>query len=260
MKDVIGFLASTVKNRFMLYIVSTPIGNLEDITLRALRILREVDFILAEDTRVTKKLLDHYEIKTPMISYFEHSSLKKVDYIVGLFEEGKNLALVTDAGTPGISDPGNKLVAEIINLGRYGLERSENGKSALNIKSQNLTVSPIPGPAAVVAALSIAGLPTDKFLFMGFIPHKKGREKFFGQVLEAEVTVVFYESCHRIIKCLSKLSELNKMRDGEEREKNLVVCREMTKKFESIYRGTVDEVLEQIKNDPIKGEYVVVAG
>lgn len=248
----------------MLYIVATPIGNLEDITFRALRVLREVDFILAEDTRVTKKLLDRYDIKTPMISYFQHSGLKKVDYIIELLKQGKNLALVTDAGTPGISDPGNRLIAAVgTRHGAFSLDKSSPTRTGHGLF---LPIIPIPGPSAVIAALSISGLPTDKFLFLGFIPHKKGREKFIRQILASTYTVVFYESCHRIIKTLEQLCSLCRnapgrvLVDNKTPEKRLVVCRELTKKFESIYRGNIEEVLNQVKNDPVKGEYVVVAG
>ncbi|OIO17588.1 16S rRNA (cytidine(1402)-2'-O)-methyltransferase [Candidatus Kuenenbacteria bacterium CG08_land_8_20_14_0_20_37_23] len=224
----------------MLYIVATPIGNLEDITLRALRILREVDFILAEDTRITKRLLEHYGIDKPMISYHHHSDQKKIDQIAALLEQGKNLALVTDAGTPGISDPGNKLIYELI------------------VKFNNrLEIVPIPGPSALTSALSISGFPTDKFLFLGFIPHRKGRQKFLSEVLENDKTVIFYESCHRIVKCLEQLSELIKTSDII---KPVVVCRELTKKFETVYRGNIGAVLEDIKNDPLKGEYTVIVG
>jgi len=219
----------------MLYIVATPIGNLQDISLRALNVLREVDFILCEDTRVSKKLLDHYDIKgKQLISYHQHSKDSKVERLVELISKNK-VALVTDAGTPGISDPGGKLIFEVIQ----------------NVPE--VDVIPIPGASAVISALSISGLPTDEFLFLGFIPHKKKRQKFLKEVVASKRLVVFYESCHRIIKCLTELSELD-----ENKEKRVVVCRELTKKFESIYRGNVSEVLEQAQNDPVKGEYVVI--
>src|SRR3989339_1951201 len=144
-----------------LYVVATPIGNLEDISPRALRILREVDFIVAEDTRVTKKLLSHFQIEKPLISYHHHSSQKEVEKVLSLIEEGKDIALTTDAGTPGISDPGGKLVAEV--LKKFG---------------ENAQITPIPGPNAAVTALSISGFPSDRFLFLGFSPHKKGRKTF----------------------------------------------------------------------------------
>jgi len=219
----------------MLYIVATPIGNLEDITLRALDTLKSVDFILAEDTRITKRLLDRYKIKDKkMISYHHHTNDKKVADLVELIKNN-NIALVTDAGTPGISDPGNKLISEVI-------------KTDLNIE-----IVPIPGPSAVTTALSISGFPTDKFLFLGFIPHKKGREKFLREVLASQRTVVFYESCHRIIKCLEQLQSLDENKKGQ-----FVVCRELTKKFESVYRGSVREILKQVQQDVVKGEFVVI--
>ncbi len=221
----------------MLYIVATPIGNLEDITHRALRILGEVDLILAEDTRISKRLLDRYDISTKMLSYHHHSTQKKIDQIADLIKQGKTLALVTDAGTPGISDPGNKLIHELI-------EKFD----------KNLEIIPIPGASALTAALSISGFPTDKFTFLGFIPHKKGRNKFIKQALESKYTVIFYESCHRIIKCLEQIKEIGAP------GRQMIVGHELTKKFEVTYRGNIDEVLEKTKNDPIKGEYVIVIG
>jgi 16S rRNA (cytidine1402-2'-O)-methyltransferase len=223
----------------MLYIVATPIGNLEDITLRALRILREVDFILCEDTRVTKRLLDKYEIKTPMISYHQHSQAPKVEKIITLLKQNKNLALVTDAGTPGISDPGNLLIAAILAL------------------PENLPVKiiPIPGPSAIIAALSVSGLPTDEFLFLGFLPHKKGRQTLIKKIAASEQTVVVYESCHRIVKFLQELI------DNNGADLKIVVCRELTKMFESVYRGKPKEILDLFQSDKnhLKGEFVVIA-
>ncbi len=213
-----------------LYITATPIGNLGDITLRALEILKSVDFILCEDTRVTQKLLNHYEIKTPTISYHQHSKDKKVNEIIKLLEEGKDLALVTDAGTPGISDPGNELIS--------------------HITSHVSHIIPISGASALTSALSISGFPTDKFIFLGFPPHKKGRKKYFHEVADAKHTVVFYESCHRIKKALKELSEIL------DKSVKICICRELTKKFETTYRGTIDEILNmEIKE---KGEFVIV--
>lgn len=208
-----------------LFIVSTPIGNLSDITLRALEILKSADLILCEDTRVTKKLLDHYKITTPTQSYHEHSKLSKINYIVDLLKQGKNLALVSDAGTPGISDPGNKLIGEL----------------------EGVEIIPIPGPSAVITALSISGFNTNKFIFLGFPPVKNKRDKFFQEMAIFKYPVVIYESTHRIIKTLNELPE-----------RNIVVCRELTKKFESIYRGTPGEVIEQLEKGKIKGEFVIV--
>ena len=220
-----------------LYILATPIGNLEDITLRALRILKEVDFILCEDTRVTSHLLARYEIKKPLVAYFQHSRVSRVEEIIARLSRGENAALVTDAGTPGISDPGGVLVQNIMTTGQHDIK-----------------IVPIPGACAAIAALSISGLPTDKFAFMGFPPHKKGRQTFWKKVSVAEETVVFYESPHRIIKCLEQLKEVLSA------QRQVVVCRELTKMFESVYRGTIVEVLEKVQKDPIKGEYVVVVG
>lgn len=233
----------------MLYIIATPIGNLEDITLRALRILKEVDLILAEDTRRTKKLLSHYQIKAPCLSYHQHSKLNKVSYILGLLRQGRNLALVSDAGTPGICDPGNKLISETM--------------KQLN----NEAIICIPGPCALTAAASVSGLPCDKFLFLGFPPVKKKRQRFFQEVVKSKHAVIFYESCHRILKTLAELSATpppvpSSSKRGRVREgvHQVVVCNELTKKFEKIYRGTIDQVINQIKNHEVKprGEFVVL--
>jgi len=222
----------------ILYITATPIGNLEDLSFRALRILTEVDLILCEDTRVTKKLLDHYQIKTPTLSYHQHSKLQKIERIINLLKEGKNLALVSDAGTPGISDPGNLLVNEVIK----GLDKE-------------VKVVPIPGLSAVTAAVSISGFPMDKFLFFGFPPAKKKRKKIFEEIISSKYPVVFYESPYRIIKTLRELELTTKTYNLKPQ---VVVCRELTKKFETIYRGTIEEVIKQIEKDIIKGEFVVV--
>ncbi len=215
-----------------LYIVATPIGNLGDITFRAIETLKGVDFILCEDTRVTKKLLDHYQINTKTISYHQHSDFKKTKEIINLLNEGKNLALVTDAGTPGISDPGNMLISDLL-------------RNHIN------DIIPIPGPSAIVSALSISGFPTDKFLFLGFPPHKNKRQKFFKEaVIHDEFTVAFYESGHRILKCLG---ELNEYLDPK---RQIILGRELTKQFETIYRGTIDEVMGDMKEE--RGEFVVI--
>jgi len=221
-----------------LYIVATPIGNLEDITLRALRILKEVDLILCEDTRKTRILTDKYGISRPLLSYHQHSKLQRIEQIIKFLKSGKNLALVSDAGTPGISDPGGKLVEEV-----------------LRAMADEAEIIPIPGPSALTAAASISGLPTDKFLFLGFPPHKKGRNKFFQRIAGADETVIFYESTYRIIKTLNELAETRNLT-----ERKIAVCRELTKMFETIYRGTASEVLEKLKADTTKGEFVVVVG
>lgn len=222
----------------ILYIVATPIGNLKDITLRAIETLKEVDLILCEDTRQTVKLLNHYSISKPLVSYFQHSKISKIDYIVDQLKKGKELALVTDSGTPGISDPGGKLV-EIITT-----------------QLPSCQIIPIPGPSALIAALSISGFPTDKFIFMGFPPAKKGRQKFFKKVIEAEYTVVFYESPHRILKTLEQLKNTFHVPCSM---LHVVVCRELTKKFETIYRGNVEEIITRLnEKNQLKGEFVVM--
>ncbi|HLD34512.1 MAG TPA: ribosomal RNA small subunit methyltransferase I [Patescibacteria group bacterium] len=237
-----------------LYITATPIGNLGDITLRALETLKSVDFILCEDTRVTKNLLNHYEIVKPMISYHQHSDAKKVKEIIGLLESGKNLALVTDAGTPGISDPGNLLIRSVIASVAKQSPIQEIAETVPNevrdITSRNDNIVPIPGPSAVTAALSISGFPTDKFLFLGFPPHKNKRQKFFKEVAAADYTVAFYESGHRVLKCLGELKKLLDPR------RQICVCRELTKKFETVYRGSIAEVAENMKDE--RGEFVVL--
>jgi 16S rRNA (cytidine1402-2'-O)-methyltransferase len=215
-----------------LYIVATPIGNLLDITFRAIKTLESVDLILCEDTRVTKKVLTRYNIDTKTISYHQHSTDKKVAYIKRFLQEGRNLALVTDAGTPGISDPGNRLIAD------------------LRLKIEELEIIPIPGASAIITALSLSGFPTDKFTFMGFPPHKKRRKQFFQEVAEVKYTVAFYESSHRIKKALQELKEVLK------KDAKVCVCRELTKKFESIYRGSIEDILNQGIRE--KGEFVVV--
>jgi len=254
----------------ILYIIGTPIGNLEDISLRALRILDEVDFVLCEDTRVTKKLLHHYKINTPTISFHQHSSLKKNDEIISLLLRGKNLALVTDAGTPGISDPGGKIIAQITELN----ER----------EGESIKIESVPGPSAVTAALSISGIPTDKFIFLGFPPHKKGRQTFLHKIFDSIFPVVIYESKHRIIKFLEEIEELNKeiiklnkkideekknvyLKKGEKKIKKIpltsvVVCRELSKMHETVYRGELRDTIKRIKenNEEQKGEFTIIIG
>jgi len=287
----------------MLYIVATPIGNLKDITLRALEVLKEVDLILAEDTRQTRKLLTHYQIATPLQSYHQHSGLQKIDYILDLLRQGKNLALVTDAGTPGIADPGNKLIEYLINNtgnvipadvedAHQGAGIHDAGSPTKSGTTSMIEITPIPGPSALTAALSISGLPTDKFLFLGFPPAKKKRQKFFEQVVSSKHTVVFYESCHRILRTLEELAVIlneasNSERseesrgstadndnsqgsfglagvwpqdDSENSNRQLVVCRELTKKFETIYRGDCATIINQLKkeNHEPRGEFVVM--
>jgi len=217
-----------------LFIVATPIGNLEDLSFRALRILKEADLILCEDTRVTKKLLEHYQIKTPLMSYHQHSRLQKVNYILELLKKGKNLALVSDAGTPGVSDPGNKLIKEVVD----------------NL-AEEIKIIPIPGPSATITLASISGLAMDKFLFLGFPPAKKRRKKFFEEIKNSRQPVIFYESPYRIIRTLNDLRNI-------EPELKVVVGRELTKKFETVYRGKIEEVQRKIESNEVKGEFVVL--
>jgi len=220
-----------------LYIVSTPIGNLEDITLRAIRILKEVDVIFCEDTRVTHKLLSHFEIPVRTESFHQHSGERKTDHLISLLREGKNLALVSDAGTPGLSDPGGPLVRDV---------RDALGDDA--------HIVPIPGASALVALIAVAGIPMDSFVYLGFLPHKKGRATLFAEIAESKRTTIFYESPHRILKTLTSLKETL----GPDRL--VVVGRELTKQFETLYVGTASDVRKKIALN-VKGEFVVaVAG
>jgi len=220
-----------------LYIVATPIGNLEDITLRALRILGECDTILCEDTRVTKKLLNHFDIQKPLVSYHAHSGFAKFDKVFELLGEGKTLALVSDAGTPTISDPGAILVAQV-------RERFSN----------EVKIEVVPGASAVTGALSVAGVHADSFLFLGFPPHKKGRKTFFDTLATEQYTTVFYESPHRILKALQALVE--RLPDT----KKVVVVRELTKIHEEVVTGTASYVLTHFQEHPgtVRGEFVVI--
>ncbi|MDD5738553.1 MAG: 16S rRNA (cytidine(1402)-2'-O)-methyltransferase [Candidatus Pacebacteria bacterium] len=224
-----------------LYVVGTPIGNLSDISQRALDTLKLVDYILCEDTRVSQKMLTRFGIKKPMISYHQHSKLDKVDCILNLLRDGKNLALISDAGTPGVSDPGGQLVEAVI---------KEFGDSV------GVKIEPIPGPSALTAVASVCGFSMDRFIFLGFPPIKKKRQQFFEEVVNSKYPVIFYESPYRILKTLN---EILKYRDVE---MFLVVGRELTKKFETIYRGSLQDVAKKIESDKvggsIKGEFVVV--
>lgn len=219
-----------------LYIIATPIGNLEDITFRAVRILKECDMVLCEDTRMTRKLLSHYSIGTPTMSYHTHSKIGKVEKIFEMLEDGKDLALVSDAGTPTISDPGSILVSMVKE--KFGTD---------------VQVIPIPGPSAVVTMLSASGLPSSDFLFLGFLPHKKGRETLFKEILGSERTVVFYESPHRLEKSLASLAEYL------EPDRIVVVAREITKIFEDFVSGTPSEMVTFFTEhrDKIRGEFVL---
>ncbi|MEI6480341.1 MAG: 16S rRNA (cytidine(1402)-2'-O)-methyltransferase [bacterium] len=219
----------------MLYIVATPIGNLEDITLRALRILKEVDLVLCEDTRETGKLLHHYEIKKPLKSFHAQSKLSRIDDIIEILREGKSLALVTDAGTPAISDPGSFLIQKI--------------KEEL----PETKIVPIPGASALTAAFSASGITGGEFTFLGFLPHKKGRETLFKEITQGERAYVFYESPHRILKALESLDKFCP-------NKKVIIARELTKIFEEFVSGSPKELLTYFNEnaEKVRGEFVVM--
>jgi len=215
-----------------LYIVATPIGNLEDITFRAIKILKEVDIILAEDTRVTSTITKRFDIQRDVLSYHQHSTEKKMEEVLLYLLTGKNIALVTDAGTPGISDPGNELIDFVLT------------------REPNIKIVPIPGASAITSALSICGFNVNKFVFLGFMPKKK-RTKLFDWIKDGKVSFAFYDSPNRIIKTLTDLKEVF----GDRR---VYVGRELTKLYEDYYRGSFDEVITMVSNSKQKGEVVVV--
>jgi len=208
-----------------LFIVATPIGNLEDLSIRAKKTLETVDFVICEDTRVTRNLLTSYEISAKTLSLHQHSTDSDIENVL---KKANSFALVTDAGTPGISDPGGKIVASAREMG--------------------FVISPIPGPAAITAALSVAGFSTDRFTFLGFPPQKKGRSKFFDEVEEIPHTVVLYESRYRIEKTLEALNQ----------DRYALLGREVTKMFESFYFGTISEIRNELSSGSMKGEFVIV--
>jgi 16S rRNA (cytidine1402-2'-O)-methyltransferase len=215
-----------------LYLVATPIGNLEDITMRALRVLRECDVVAAEDTRHSGQLLKHFEISKPMISYFQFNEAKRSEEIIDRLRRGEKVALVTDAGSPGISDPGERVVRAAIKAG--------------------FRVESVPGPSAVIAALTASGLPADEFYFVGFLPHKSGQRRNRLEKLKSiSATLIFYESPYRIEKLLTELADILSNRD-------VVLARELTKKFEEYLRGKPAELLEVLKKRSLKGEFVVL--
>ena len=221
-------------NPSTLYLVATPIGNLEDITLRALRTLKECDVVAAEDTRRTGQLLRHFGISKPLLSYFQFNEAKRSEEIIERLRRGEKVALVTDAGSPGISDPGERVVKAAIAAG--------------------FRVEPVPGPSALVAALTASGLPADEFHFIGFLPHKSGqRRKKLEGLKGVEGTLVLYESPYRIEKLLVELQEVFP-------ERQVVLARELTKKFEEFLRGSPSELLETIRKRSVKGEFVVMVG
>lgn len=221
----------------ILNVVATPIGNLEDITLRALRILKEVDYILCEDTRVTRKLLKHYEIDTKLKRYDAHASERTHEMVLEDLKSGKNIALVSDAGTPGVSDPGVLLV---------GMARAAGAR-----------VDAIPGPSAVTTAFSIAGLTGNQFTFLGFAPQKKGRQTFFKSLSSYDHPVIFFESTHRIMKTLSALVDVSTTIPIDW---NITVARELTKLYEEVLCGDAEEILNILQDNPVKqkGEFVVI--
>lgn len=218
-----------------LYIVATPIGNLEDITLRAIRILKECDLVLCEDTRETRKLLNHYEIKTMTQSYHAQSKLSKIDKVIEMLADGRNIALVSDAGTPAISDPGSLLVKKV---------REE---------LPDMKIVAVPGPNALAAAWSISGILGGEFVFLGFLPHKKGRETLFKEIASSDRPYIFYESPHRILKTLESIEKFSP-------DKKVVIAREMTKFFEETIVGIAKDIREKLETIPEKqkGEFVVI--
>lgn len=217
-----------------LYVVATPIGNLEDITLRAVRILKEVDFIACEDTRVSAKLLARLEVSKPLVSMHEHSVGGTLTRMMVRLQSGENAAYICDAGTPGMNDPGGKLVAACFEVG--------------------IKVEPIPGPSALTAAISACGFPMDDFNYVGFAPHKKGRQTFFREIAGREIPTIFLESTHRIMKTVDELTRvLPKTRP-------VFIGRELTKLHETLYRGPIDQIREQLQATSTKGEFIIILG
>lgn len=214
-----------------LYIVGTPLGNMDDISVRAVKTLADVDAIIAEDTRVTKKILDRHAIVRPLLTWHEHSGEREWSRISGYLSAGKSLAYATDAGTPGVSDPGGVLVAHVLD------------------EFPHMAVVPIPGPSSLTAAISVAGIPLHEFVFLGFLPHKKGRQTKLTRIEESAIPVILFESVHRIGKLLGELASGSK---------RVIVCRELTKKFETVYRGTPQSVLAHLAPAEVKGEFVVI--
>lgn len=221
-------------NTGTLYVVATPIGNLEDLSPRAIRVMKEASLVLAEDTRVTRKLMTHFGIATPVTSVHEYTGAGKMKALVAEIADGKTMALVTDAGTPAVSDPGAAFVTELVRA-----------------VGEMAKVVAVPGPSAVTALLSISGLHADRFSFFGFPPHKKGRQKFWKEVAASGMTAVFFESPHRVEKAMVELAALCAP------ERRVVIGRELTKVFESVRYGTMGEAVKLLASEPIKGEYVI---
>ena len=226
----------TVEMYGVLYVIATPIGNLGDVSFRAVEMLRSVHSIFCEDTRVTRKLLSHYDVRTPCISYHSFSTFRKVERAAGLLKKGEDVALVSDAGTPTVSDPGARFVREMRTI------------------LPGVQVRAIPGPSALVAALSISGAPASSFVFFGFLPRKKGREMMFQEIAAEERTSVLFEAPHRLLKTLQSLH------DCLAPEKEVSVAREMTKVYEQVQTGTIDEVLQYFQEHPdeVRGEITII--
>ncbi|MCX7785490.1 MAG: 16S rRNA (cytidine(1402)-2'-O)-methyltransferase [candidate division WOR-3 bacterium] len=215
-----------------LYIISTPIGNLQDITLRALDVLKKVDIIACEDTRHTGLLLKHYNIKNKLISFYEYNKKSRTPEIINMIKQGASVGLVSDAGTPGISDPGFYLIRATI--------------------AENILVTAIPGPSALLTAIVISGLPSDRFVFEGFLPKREGRKrKKLMELKDEPRTMVFYDSPHRIMKSLTTIQEIFG-------DRKAVLAKELTKKFETVWRGNISEIINQISDKEIKGEIVLI--
>lgn len=217
-----------------LYLAATPIGNLEDLTLRVIRVLKEVDLVVCEDTRVTSKLLAHLGVRKPLLSLHEHTHTARLEQVLTHLREGKNVLYASDAGTPGVNDPGGKLVALVA--------------------AQDIPVVPLPGPSALTAAISVSGFPMDEFTYVGFIPHKKGRETLFREMAARKTPTVCFESPHRIEKTLEHLAKVL------EPERRIFCGRELTKLHETLYWGRVDEVCERLQATSHKGEFVLIIG
>ncbi len=218
-------------NSGQLYVVSTPIGNLEDITLRAIRVLKEVDLICAEDTRTTRRLLQHYNITNRVISYYSYNERKRIPQIIEKLKQGNRVAVVSEAGTPGISDPAHRLVVAAI--------------------CNDIPVIPVPGASAVLAALVASGLPTDRFVFEGFLPRKKGRQKKLARLSEEEGTIIIFESPYRLRKTLEDIVKTFGNR-------YIVISREITKKYEEFIRGEAQSILTELGEQRVKGELVIL--
>jgi len=216
----------------ILYLVGTPIGNLEDITLRALKILKEVDLIAAEDTRYTRKLLTHYDIHTSLTSFYEHNEVKKIPYLINCLKNGKKVALVSRAGMPGISDPGYCLIKEVV--------------------KEKIKIVPIPGPTALISALTVSGLPMDSFIFVGFLGRKEGKRINKLKALKEEKrTLIIYEAPHRLRKVLREIKDVLG-------DRQIVVARELTKKFEEILRGKISEIEKLFEEKEPRGEFTLI--